>query len=306
MEIREGLHFLQVEKKGFVDSSSLLVIRDDKGLNCMEVGGGGEENIRQTLTLFEQEGLEVSQLHTVIISHTHADHVGAIAHFRQRVPGLTVLDHEVDAPYLQDNTLLNRAFDADLVARYFPGKRFDILEFYAAFCPISETWPDRTVLEGDVLVCGAYTFEVIHTPGHHPGHISLYERKERVLFVGDMLGMEVPFYTPSSGGVEGYLTSMEKYRNLEIDLIIPSHGQLIEDARGAIEGAAGKVKRREERLLEALEDRPKTFQAFLSDLFRNPAQHMFPGAAILASHLEKLKKDGVLAEEHGSYLLAGS
>lgn len=306
MELRKGLHFLQVEKKGIVDSSSIVVIRDVDGLTCLEVGGGGEENIRQTLALFEQEGLNIADVHTVIISHTHADHMGAIAYFRERVPGLTVIDHEVDAPYMKDNTLLNRAFDADLVAEHFPGERFDILEFYAAFCPISETQPDRNVLEGDVLTCGTYAFEVIHTPGHHPGHISLYERNERILFVGDMVGMEVPFYTPSSGGVEGYLASMEKYLALEIDLIIPSHGDLVENAREVIAGAAEKVKRREARLLSGLGGRPRTFNEFLPDLFRNPAQHMFPGAAILASHLEKLKKDGILKEEDGKYLLARS
>jgi glyoxylase-like metal-dependent hydrolase (beta-lactamase superfamily II) len=289
-----------------VDSSSILVIRDTRGLICIEVGGGGEENIRQTRTLFEQDGLDISELHTVIVSHTHADHMGAIAAFREELPGLTVVDHEVDAPYLRDNVLLNRAFDADLVAKHFPGNHFDILEFYAAFCPISATSPDRTVREGDVLECGAYDFEVIHTPGHHPGHISLYERNAKFLFVGDMLGMEVPFYTPSSGGVEGYLTSMEKYRALEVDLIIPSHGDLLQDAREVIGGAVGKVKRREERLLDGLDSQPKTFNEFLPDLFRNAAQHMFPGAAILASHLEKLKKEGVLTEEDGRYRLAGS
>ena len=305
MELRKGLHFLQVEKKGIVDSSSIVVIRDTEGLNCLEVGGGGEENIRQTLALFEQEGLDVKDIHSVIISHTHADHMGAIAYFRERVPGLTVIDHEADSPYLRDNTLLNRAFDADLVAEHFPGERFDILDFYAAFCPISETRPDRNVLEGDVLTCGAYAFEVIHTPGHHPGHISLYERNEKILFVGDMVGMEVPFYTPSSGGAEGYLASMQKYLALEVDLIIPSHGDLIENAREVVEGAAGKVMRREERLLNRLGDHPKTFNEFLPDLFRNPAQHMFPGAAILASHLEKLKKDGIVEEEKGKYRLVG-
>jgi len=305
MELRRGLHFLQVEKKGIVDSSSIVLIRDTEGLYCLEVGGGGEENIRQTLALLEQEGLDVSDVHTAIISHTHADHMGAIAYFRERVPGLTVIDHEVDAPYMKDNTLLNRAFDADLVAEHFPGERFDILDFYAAFCPISETHPDRNVLEGDVLTCGAYAFEVLHTPGHHPGHISLYERNEKILFVGDMVGMEVPFYTPSSGGVEGYLASMGKYLALEVDLIIPSHGGLIENAREVVEGAAGKVKRREERLLNRLGDRPKTFNEFLPDLFRNPAQHMFPGAAILASHLQKLVKDGIVEEEKGKYRLVG-
>jgi hypothetical protein len=99
---------------------------------------------------------------------------------------------------------------------------------------------------------------------------------------------------------------MEKYRALEVDLIVPSHGDLIEDAQEVIETAVGKVKRREERLLDALGGRPMIFKEFLPELFRNPAQYMFPGAAILASHLEKLKKDGILREENGTCRLVGS
>jgi glyoxylase-like metal-dependent hydrolase (beta-lactamase superfamily II) len=229
--------------------------------------------------------------------------MGAIAHFQQRVPGIFIVDHEVDAPFLQDNTLLNRIFDVDLVAKHFPGNRFDILEFYKTFCPISEAKADRTVVEGDSIECGEYIFEVIHTPGHHPGHISLFEQQEGILFVGDMVGMEVPFYTPSSEGVEGYLGSMQKYLDLRVTRIIPSHGDLIEDPREAIERAVSKVKRREERLLEALRGTPKTFQELLPELFRSTTQHMFPGAAILASHLEKLKKGGIVNEEGNRYSL---
>lgn len=303
MKIYEDFYFLKVEKRGFVDSSSLLVIRDSKGLICVETGGGGEKNIRQTTDLFEADGLNIRDVHTVIISHTHADHMGAIAHFRVMCPALTVVDHELDAPYLQDNTLLNRIFDADLVATHFPGNKLDILDFYASFCPISESSPDRTVQEGDQISCGAYTFEVIHTPGHHIGHISLFERNLGLLFVGDMLGMEVPFYTPSSGGAAGYLLSMRKYQSLDVTRIVPSHGDLIETPREAVQGAVGKLKRREERILEALKISPMTFNELLPELFRNPDQHMFPGAAILASHLDKLKTDELITHDNEHFLL---
>ena len=306
MELRKDFYFLKVEKKGFVDSSSIIAIRDSKGLICIEIGGGGEQNIKQTMTLFEGEGLDISDIHTVIISHTHADHMGAIAHFQELVPGITVIDHEVDAPFLKDNTLLNRIFDTDLVPKYFPAKAFDVLEFYAAFCPISESNPDRTVVEGDTLECGEYIFEVIHTPGHHPGHISFYERNQGILFVGDMLGLEVPFYTPSSGGVEGYLRSMQKYQVLEANLIIPSHGDLADNPQEVIEDAERKVKQREERLLEALNGNPMTFNEILPKLFRNTNLHIFPGTAILASHLEKLQKDGIVEEADNQYWLMGS
>jgi len=297
MEISEGFHFLKVEKRGVVDSSSLLAIRDRKGFSCVEIGGGGEANIRQTLRLFEAEGLAIEDLHTVIISHTHADHMGAIAHFRGLRPALTVVDHALDAPYLRDNSLLEKAFDADLVAERFPGTRFSILDFYAAFCPISQTEPDRTVVEGDRIECGDYAFEVLHTPGHHPGHISLYERRLGLLFVGDMVGMEVPFYTPSSGGVEGYTASLRKYLALDVRRILPSHGDPIESPREAVENALAKVGRREERLLEALRLGPRTFHELLAELFRSPSQHVFPGAALLASHLGKLEREGVVGEE---------
>jgi glyoxylase-like metal-dependent hydrolase (beta-lactamase superfamily II) len=305
VKLREDLCFLKVEKEGFVDSSSIVAIRDSRGLICIEIGGGGEKNIRQTKELFQAEGLSVYDIHTVIISHTHADHMGAIAHFRALNPEMIVVDHETDAPFLQDNRLLNEIFNVDLIPRYFPGERMDMLEFYEAFCPISETRPDQTVVEGDTLRCGPYSFQVIHTPGHHPGHISLFEPEQRVLFVGDMLGLEVPFYTPNAGGSAGFMESMRKFRALEPDLIIPSHGALIHDAPAAVRTAAGKVMRREERLLEALSGGPRIFQDLLPALFRNAGQYVFPGAAILASHLQKLYGEGRLYEEEGRYHLAG-
>ena len=304
MEVSEGFHFLKVEKRGVVDSSSLLAIRDRKGFSCVEIGGGGDENIRQTLQLFDREGLAISDLHTVIISHTHADHMGAIGRFRQLRPGLAVVDHDLDAPYLRDNGLLEKAFDADLVAERFPGTRFSILDFYASFCPISQTEPDRTVVEGDRIECGDYAFEVLHTPGHHPGHISLYERQLGLLFVGDMVGLELPFYTPSSGGVEGYVESLMKYLRLDLKLILPSHGDPVDRPREAVESALAKVGRREQRLLEALRRGPRTFHELLPELFRSLAQHVFPGAALLAAHLAKLQREGLVGpEEDGRFRL---
>jgi len=130
-------------------------------------------------------------------------------------------------------------------------------------------------------------------------------REQGMLFVGDMVGMEVPFYTPSSGGNLGYLQSMEKYLALEASCIIPSHGDLIDNPREKIEAAGKKVKGREERLLASLRDGPKSFTDLLPALFRSSDQYMFPGAGILASHLQKLKEEGRVAQDAGIYCLTG-
>jgi len=308
MEIKKDLYFLEVHKKGIVDSSSIIAIRDSTGLICVEIGGGGDENIKQTRTLFEKEGLNILDIHTVIISHTHADHMGAIAYFKDLIPDLTIMDHEIDAPYLEDNTLLNGAFDTHLVSTYFPGEKFDIMEFYKELCPISEATPDKTVVEGDQIECGEYCFNVIHTPGHHPGHMSLVEGNHAILFVGDMLGMEVPFYTPSSGGVSGYLESLKKYRAAAANctepiVIIPSHGALIQSSEDILDAVENKVKKREIRLLEALKQGPKRFTELLPEMFRHEFQFKFPGAGILSSHLLKLEEEERIVQEEERYFL---
>ena len=49
-----------------------------------------------------------------------------------------------------------------------------------------------------------------------------------------------------------------------------------------------------------------TFNEILPKLFRNTNLHIFPGTAILASHLEKLQKDGIVEEADNQYWLMGS
>ena len=96
MELFRNFHFLFVEKKGFVDTASIIAIRDPDGFTCIDVGGGGEKNIKLTTDLLEENGINISDINTIIISHTHADHKGAIAHFKSINPDINILDHEED------------------------------------------------------------------------------------------------------------------------------------------------------------------------------------------------------------------
>ncbi len=303
MELFKDFFFLEVKKTGFVDSSSFLALRDERGITCIDVGGGGEENIKQTVGLFGDNNLEIADIHTVIISHTHADHMGAIAWFLSQNDRIKIITHEDDSCYLRDNTKLNNIFESDITEKYFPENKFDVIAFYQAFCPISEAKEDQTVFEGDTLICGDYSFDVIHTPGHHPGHISLYEPRTKALFVGDMAGLEVPFYNVRAGGIEGMVSTMHKYKKLDIDLIIPSHGELVRNPMEVIETTLSKLKKREERLLNALSNTPVPFKELLPVLFRHETLYIFPGVGILRAHLEKLKKDSVIIEEKRGYRL---
>jgi len=121
----------------------------------------GDEAGRILGTL-ERHGL---RLKYVILTHAHFDHLGAAAELRGRT-GAEVLVGARDAPLL------------------------DHLAAQAAFFrmpPAAHPGAVRTVAGGDRIVVGTVTLEVIDSPGHSPGGISLYAPAEGILFSGDTL-----------------------------------------------------------------------------------------------------------------------
>ncbi len=87
--------------------------------------------------------------------------------------------------------------------------------------------PDRLVTAGEVIVVGRYRFQVIPTPGHAPGQISLFEPEERMLFVGDTLfaGGYGRVDLPGSN-IEQTLETIRRLLELPDDVTVyPGHGR---------------------------------------------------------------------------------
>lgn len=87
--------------------------------------------------------------------------------------------------------------------------------------------PDRLLNAGEVIAVGRYRFQVIPTPGHAPGQISLYETEDRKLFVGDTLfaGGYGRVDLPGSD-IEQTLDTMRRLLELPDDVTVyPGHGR---------------------------------------------------------------------------------
>ncbi|MHB1571546.1 MAG: MBL fold metallo-hydrolase [Solirubrobacteraceae bacterium] len=122
----------------------------------------GEEAPR---LLHALEALEVKTVDAILLTHTHFDHIGAVAPVA-RATGAPVYCPELERDVLAD-------INASVT---WPG----IGPF--------ESWDaEHTVAGGDTLELAGLTFEVMFVPGHSPGHVSYYVRGEQALFSGDVL-----------------------------------------------------------------------------------------------------------------------
>lgn len=99
------------------------------------------------------------------LTHGHFDHLADHAVYRERCPGGRVLIHRLDEPKLLQ-----------------PGSRVFPLPF-----TIPPGKPDGYVSDGDVLSIGSIRVEVLHTPGHAPGHVSYHLPTEQTLIGGDLI-----------------------------------------------------------------------------------------------------------------------
>ncbi len=111
------------------------------------------------------ENLRIETVEAILITHTHFDHVGAVA------PVARATKAPVYCPELETQVLAN-------VMDYVPWPGFGPFESYDA---------DHTVAGGETLQIAGITFEVIFTPGHSPGHVTYAVPDEDAVFSGDVL-----------------------------------------------------------------------------------------------------------------------
>ncbi|MDD4880497.1 MAG: MBL fold metallo-hydrolase [Gallionellaceae bacterium] len=122
--------------------------------------GGEPESL---LAAIEQHGLTLDKL---LLTHGHIDHVGAAGSLSER------LGIAIEGPQAED------AFLLDALPRQ--GAMF-------GFPHVEPFRPDRWLNEGDRVTVGEVEFEVLHCPGHTPGHVVFFQPGERLAFVGDVL-----------------------------------------------------------------------------------------------------------------------
>jgi glyoxylase-like metal-dependent hydrolase (beta-lactamase superfamily II) len=140
-------------------------------------------------------------------------------------------------------------------------------------------------------------FEALATPGHSGDSVCLVAG--RACFTGDtVLGTGSVFITPGEGSLAAYLRSLERLRELDLEVLCPGHGPYVWDPRAKIDEYIEHRLDRERRLLEALAEGRRTTDELLDAAWSDAPPNLRSAAAqSLAAHLEKLAEEGRLPDD---------
>ena len=113
--------------------------------------------------------------------------------------------------HLADMGLLSEAFDLPVWGSEYTSRSVDC---------------DRILVDGEILQLGNQAWQILITPGHHPGHTCFLS--DAGLVAGDMLaGFGTILIPPATGDMEVYLEQLERLKNMQPHLAFPSHGPVI-------------------------------------------------------------------------------
>lgn len=210
------------EQRPFPDANSLLI----RGRQPALIDSGFVGHAEATAAWVRAQAGHVD---LVVNTHWHSDHVGGNALLQAAGAGIAA-----SAP------------DAEAVARRDPG--CCSAEYLDQ--PVAPYTVDEPLEDGQLLRLGDTDWEVIRTPGHTPGHLSLWQPDEDLLVVGDALSdydvgwVNIALDGPAVAATA--LTSLQRLVDLGPRVLLPSHGPIPADTGAALAAAI----RRAERLVD--------------------------------------------------------
>ncbi|HEX2209740.1 MAG TPA: MBL fold metallo-hydrolase [Longimicrobium sp.] len=251
-------------------------------------------------------GVTPDSLRHVVLTHAHIDHYGLAGPVREwsgaRV-SLHAREEELATRWVHGWPVDRAAVAEHFLASGIPHPLAEAL--LAASDRIHqryEYYPPDQVLVGDAgPLPGGGGWEWILTPGHSPGHVTVYHPVTRVLIVGDHV---LPRISPNIGAdlyaenpLADYLDSLARLRELPVDLVLPSHGEPFGDLAGRIGWIVAHHEERTAQTLDAL-DAPRTaFQVTLRLFPDLPPDNFLHALREARAHLMYLRGLGAVERD---------
>jgi glyoxylase-like metal-dependent hydrolase (beta-lactamase superfamily II) len=250
----------------------------------------------------------------LFITHVHADHLGLVG--KLATAGSKVYFNRPDGDLIDDFRRNPGAFIEKMIDHAIRGgfSRSEVEESLRKHPGMRYSSPDlppfHILADEDELTIGEYSFTVVATPGHTPGHLCLYEPSHKLLLSGDhVLGDITPnisVWRDDDDSLGSYLESLDKVAALDVDLVLPGHRSSFTDLRGRVAELKLHHQNRIDEVLAAIDAGSRTVYEIAArmtwdivadswDAF--PVVQKWFAVSEAASHLRYLERRGEVSAE---------
>jgi glyoxylase-like metal-dependent hydrolase (beta-lactamase superfamily II) len=292
MEITPRVHSIPAPHAAFSGplAPNVYLVVDGGQAAVIDTGYPDEASIKPRLEYLQ--GIVDLKLSHIIVTHHHVDHCGG-ALALHRATGAPICMHPTEARLLSQ-WRASAPQDADIPVE--PQTLADRLRAWRR--ATAQTTADCLIQGGDTVQVGGVTIEVIDTPGHTLGSVSLYLREERVLFTGDtVLGLgTVAIFPPPHGDMALYMQSLERLQTYDVALLCPGHGPPVRDVARKLQELIDHRREREQQILAAVGEGRGRLETMLTDIYPELDRRLVGMARVqLLAHLHKLQSEGKIA-----------
>ncbi|WP_278538947.1 MBL fold metallo-hydrolase [Fusobacterium varium] len=206
-----------------------VIIQSDKENILIDCSTSG------SLPLLEKEAeknnFDLSNLTKIIITHHDHDHMGGLYEIKGKYPHIQVVSSLIEKPYIEGTKKSLRLEQAEKIYPTLSEAEKINAEYFHNILKSIKHVPVDITIDGDKELDWCGGIKIIATPGHMPGHISIYSREFKTLITGDAMVAQKgelfianPQYTLD---MKEAIKSIEKFLDYDIQQIVCYHGGLV-------------------------------------------------------------------------------
>ena len=309
-----GIHVMPIPTPFAVGRVNTYLIEDDP-LTLIDSGPNSGKALDELEQALAARGHRVEDLERIVITHQHIDHEGLVSILARR-SGAEVCALDLLAPWLAGyaaETVADDAFSQALMRRH--GLPADVIVALSGVSQAFRGWGAAcevtTMLrDGGTLAFADRTLAVHHRPGHSPSDTVFHDPDRRMLIGGDHLIGHIssnPLITRPLDGtglppdrpraLVTYLASLEATAAMDLDVVLPGHGDPVTDHRGLVAERKRLHERRARKMAGLIADEPMSAYEIAHAMWGNVAvTQAFLTLSEVLGHLDLLLADGRAVE----------